>query len=207
MLTKALLFLSGFAVCFSLIACGNCSKKVDCPGYNDTVLNKLFPYANGQAIVFRANTSETVTLVLRNTETTQPYQASSSGVFAPGPVCEARKLFESEERDSAGQKIFTLTLSGNDYQHSADLRLKQTSVSFYAYADTGFAGIAIHNFNAILKRLPTVQIGNRNFTDVTFAARDTSVAKVMGIYQIYYAKNEGLVGYAEYPSLKTWVKQ
>lgn len=86
-----LLFLNLAAVCF-LTACGNCSKKVDCPGYNDTVLNNLFPYADNQQLIFRSNTNETVLFTLKNTKTTQPYQATTGSLFTT-PVCEAEKSF------------------------------------------------------------------------------------------------------------------
>ena len=208
MKTRAMLyFFSLISVACLLLSCGSCSKKADCPGYKDTMLDNLFPYTNNQRLLFKNNVAETVFFTLRNTETTQPYEATSGGVFSPGPVCEARKVFESDERDSGGQKLFSLMLSGNSYQHSADLRLKQNNLSFFAYTDTAFAGIAINNVNTTLKRFPTAQIGTRNFIDVTIATRDTSSLKTTGIFEIYYAKGEGLVGYAEYPSLKTWVKQ
>ncbi|HVF96486.1 MAG TPA: hypothetical protein VM871_04160 [Flavisolibacter sp.] len=187
------------------IYCFSCRKKLDCPGYKDAVLDKLFMYTNGQ-LLFKAGTNETQVFTLRNTETTQPYQTSTDGAFIQ-LFCEANKVFESDEQEPNGQRSFRLVLRGSGSQHLADMQLKQSSFSFYAYADTGFASVNINSAMTTLKYLPVLQIGNRSFTDVTVAVRDTIGTKAPGIYQLYYTRREALVGYADYPSLKTWVKQ
>ena len=61
--------------------------------------------------------------------------------------------------------------------------------------------------NLSVQLLPAFTIGNRTYSNVVEATGDTTNIKLTGLYKLYYAKDEGLVSYSEYPSLQTRVKQ
>lgn len=203
--TRLALLLIILCVAAALSSCGNCSKKVDCPGYNDSLWKHYFPYADNQVLRFVAGT-ELMTVTLRDHETTQPYQATS-GVFGPSPGCEAHKTFLSLEQDSAALARFRLTLDNYPDLSSANLYLGRQYAAFFAQSDTAFRRIEINGYPALISRRASLNLGNRTFTNITVAERDTTGTKITGLYAVYHTKSEGIVAYTEYPSLKTWVKQ
>lgn len=205
MRTRTILWLFLLASVAALSACGECSKKIDCPGYSDSLWKHYFPYANNQGLRFSTGTEQAI-FTLRDHETTQPYQATS-GAFGRGPFCEAHKVFLSLEQDTAARSQFGLTLNNDETQSSATLYLSKQNVSFFAQSDTGFQRVEINGYPALLSRRASVNLGGRIFTNLTIAQRDTTGTKVTGLYAVYHTQSEGIVGYAEYPSLKTWVKQ
>lgn len=205
MKTKIFLFCVSLCLLFFLSSCGNCSKKIDCPGFNDSLLTALFPYTNNQQLVFKSiNSIEQAVYTLMNTTTTQPYQA----IGGPGrlPYCDAKKIFVSDEKDSTRQSAFTVTLFDDDFKRAV-IFIHGNDIEFQNFSDTDFKTVTINGPEASVQLATSLTLGNRTFTNLVLATRDTTPGKVTGIYKIYYTKTEGLVGYAEYPSLKTWVKQ
>lgn len=192
-------------ITIGFISCGLCSKKVDCPGYKDELLDSWFPYSDGQQLRFRSNTNDEVTYTLENTETTVPYEASS-GAYGAGPRCEAQKVFASVEKDSLGSNkaaIFLQSIEGQR-QNSFSFGRNHFSISFVgensAIVNTG-------SRNMTLVEQPSVTLGNRVFTNLLEATGDTNQTKNAGVYKVYFAKGEGIIAFSEYPSLQTWVKQ
>lgn len=190
--------------CYS---CGECSKKIDCPGYQDDVLDRFFPYQDNQQLIFLSSTNEQQTLTLKNMETSEPYQAVGRP-YGGTPICRATKRFAAAETDTSGRTLFGITLEkeGNHFR-SADFAIGRNWIRFQLFSDTGIARIDINGFSTPVKTQHNIIVGNRTFNKAIVAGRDTVGLKQPGIYQIYYTEAEGLVGYKEYPSLKTWVKQ
>jgi hypothetical protein len=202
--TKTILILKLLPLVLLFYSCGICSKKIDCPGFKDNVLVSLFPYSDNQQLVFRTGNEQNI-FTLKNTETTEPYQ-TTSGFSSPTVECYAKKVFASTETDSAGQSRFGVVLSVSDYGREAQVMVNRTYLMFENIQDTGFQFVTIQQFPARLQYLSSLTLGTRNIANVISATRDTAM-KLSGIFKIYYTKTEGIVGYAEYPSLKTWVKQ
>jgi hypothetical protein len=110
--TIAFCFFLG-TLALSLLSCGDCSKKIDCPGYKDDTLDSWFPYGPVQRLIFESNNNRMDTFTLRNTETTAPYQVTG-GLFSP-VHCDARKRFQSLELDTFKRNKMTVELSSDNH--------------------------------------------------------------------------------------------
>ncbi len=199
------LFFVLFIATVFFISCGACSKKVDCPAYKDDLLDAWFPYSDNQKLIFRSTLNEADTVALKNTQTTEAYQETSS--FERAVVCTAGKTFQSVERDTAGSFKFYLQLSTGDGQHEAQFYVQQTNIALTNFSETGLPQVTLNNRTATSQSLQNFTLLNRNFATVVESKLDTSGGKISGIYRLYSVKGEGIVGYSIYPSLKTWVKQ
>jgi hypothetical protein len=210
-LSNNLLFMSNRVVVFFLVSistfsiysCGECSKKIDCPGYKDDNLDAWFPYSDNQQLIFKNDLNEVDTFTLKNTFTTEPYQETSS--WERSVTCSAQKLFTTVEKDSTSAAKLSLSLNALENSSSANFFLRRTSIEINGIENTASSQVSINTRPVSTQALPSITIGNRTFPNVIVAKRDT--AKINGIYIFYYRKGEGLVGFSEYPSLKTWVKQ
>jgi hypothetical protein len=194
-----------FPLVFFLLSCGDCSKKIDCPGYKDDTLDAWFPYGSMPQLIFESNTAQKDTFTLRNTETTAPYQANG-GLFSP-VRCEAHKTFQSLELDTFKRNKMTVELNSVDKNRMAYFTVGSYSLGIYGMQANGLGQVSAGSRYLLPKILPAVTLGNRTYTNVIEATGDTVTTKVSGIYKVYYAQGEGLVSYSEYPSLTTWTKQ
>ena len=202
----ALFFFFLFTTCFTLLSCGDCSRKIDCPGYKDAVLDAWFPYRDNQRLIFLNSANKADTFTLKNTETTEPYQASS-GIYGPAPFCEARKTFSSVELDALKRNTMNIELYSAKNDRRAHFFLGDDSFNVYDVAEDSLGQLAFGQRPASLQQLPSVTLGNRTLTGVVAAAIDTTNLASGRLYKLYFQKGEGLVAYSEYPSLITWVKQ
>ena len=195
-----------FFIPAALFSCGDCSRKIDCPGYKDDTLDAWFPYWDDQQLVFVSTANRADTVTLKNTETTEPYQATS-GVYGPAPYCNARKAFESLELNALKQHKMSVELSTGKYTRSARFSLGENSFSLYDLTENSPGQVTISNRPAVLQMRPAVTLGNRTFTHLVEAISDTAHLDSGRLYKLYFAKGEGLVAYREFPSLLTWIKQ
>lgn len=208
---RLLLRLSLAAYLIGFYACTTCSKKIDCPGFNDTELTKWFPYVDNQRLIFQSNNNTIDTFTLHNTETTEPYQVMSGG-FNPNRGCQAIKRFESYEKDQNKQSLFYISLesyTSNDsvIMKEVNLALGPDQIIIHQLHDTGFQSVTILGSLTNQKQFPAIQMGGQIFTNVRAAFRDTLQNKNSGISEIYFSKNSGIVAFKMYPSLTTWVKK
>ena len=189
-----------------LTSCGICSKKVNCPAFSDTVLVSWFPYTDNQLLIFFSSQGQADTLLLKNTGNSQPYVSTS--MYSNG--CIAEKSFTSTEADSSGflfsANLQSSTNSSNTVFRSASIDIKGVLISTQV-EDTGFMSVAINALNASVQHLPAITLGNRTFSNVIVASLDTSSQKIPNIYKVYFSKGQGLVGYSEYLTATTWVRQ
>lgn len=202
---RLLFFLPLLSLLLFLYACGECSRRIDCPGFSDDTLTRLFPYSDNQRLVFRSDTGSTLTFTVKNTRTSEPYQAR--GGFS-GPLnCSEEKVFESAEQDTTlRQPLFSVYLQSGNYQ-SVDVRINRNSFYFNDFSDTAFKIVSVGGFRVVPIFQSSVSVGNRTFTNVTVAQRDTTGEKRTGAYRLFYTRAEGIVGYTDYPSNINWVKQ
>lgn len=182
-----------------------CTKKLSCPGFDNTELTSWFPYNNNERLVFQSNSGEQDTSLLINTGTSTPYE--TSGGFTSPLRCHASKEFESVEKGSGGRTKFSLSLVDSDDFSGAYLWVKDSYIDFRNITDTGFQQVFINSKWSPIQSLASVTLVNRSFTDVKVATRDTSNESKPGIFKVFYSKSKGIVGYTEYPSLKQWAKQ
>jgi hypothetical protein len=190
-------------------SCGPCSTKTyDCPGFTDTSgIYRWFPYSNNQQLLFVSGTGEKDSFRLKNTETTPPGRITSSSSTNP---CQALKVFRSLEMNAQGQPLFQLTMNTFPQNRSfstAFLRIKNTLVDLSNLADTGFTNIMINGRVTSIRTFPALTLNGTTFNQVIAATRDTAGDVGNSIYRFYYSRNAGVIGYSEYPSLKTWAKQ
>ncbi|HET7897273.1 MAG TPA: hypothetical protein VFL47_06380, partial [Flavisolibacter sp.] len=187
-------------------ACGDCSRKIDCPGYKDDTLDGWFPYRNNQQLIFESSAGQRDTFILKNTETTAPYQATS-GIMGPPLRCEARKVFRSVEPDTNQRSRFQVELiAGSDFR-LVECSIHGNAFSVYNVQSDGRGQVNASGRVFTVKLYPDISLGNRTFHNVVEATGDTSTTKITGLYKFYYAQGEGLVSFSEYPSLQTWIKQ
>lgn len=112
----------------------------------------------------------------------------------------------------------------NDAQHNDSFRIVnyvrsitlKTIIKLYgAYIfsstvnDAGFvlAPTSFRNTLTVSKFFNSYTLNGNNYSNVQVIARDTMANHVNDIYKIILAKNQGIIGFEEYPSLALWVKE
>lgn len=206
-----LLFIFPGAIIFS--ACNaECSKKVNCPGFEDKILTYWFPYGKDSILIFSSNSSTEV-FHLKNTETTTPYEITVGGYGGGSGDCFATKQFGSAETDTTGFHQFSVSLEAHlatfttTPHRSVRLKLNNNTVYGTDLKETGFGAIDINGHKADIIYHPSLEIETKKYNDVQTAVLDTSSYKTTGIFQLYFSEGAGLVAYREYPSLLLKVKQ
>jgi hypothetical protein len=200
--TILLVILLSMAVAI-LSSCGICTKKVDCPGYNDEVLDAWFPYFDKQELIFRNELNERDTFLLHHSKSL-PYTQTVPG---QSRTCASNSSFQSVEANFPVSAGFYLDLQSGDLGRQVFLRLRSTEIRFEGFKENGSSRVLFSSLIGSSQWMTTATIGNRTFTELMEVKRDTTSSKKDGIYRFFYRKGEGLVAYSEYPSLKTWVKQ
>lgn len=180
-----------------------CTGKVSCPAFDENAFAETFAYTDRQQIIFATSNGESDTFLLRNTNTTAPYE-ENNGLYG-NRGCFSEKAFQSEQFDTSRRPKFILRLSmGSNYGKQADFYVKQTSI-YFNVSDTSIIQATINGKNALNTQLGTTIIGNQSYPNVQLYKIDTTELRA-GIYQVYYSKPHGIIGYKEYPSLKQWAK-
>ena len=188
------------------ISCKCSTKTIDCPGFEGTELKEWFNYSDNQALTFKTSAGEQQVLQLMNTFTTAPYQATGS--WQNTITCESQQFFESLEKDSLSfPKLKVNLYEGANFPGSADITLAKTFINFQMVTKDSVTSIIFGNSITMVQRSTSLQLDNKTFADVYEARRDTTDNKNAGVYKVYIARQQGLVAYGEYPSLKLWVKQ
>ncbi len=185
-----------------------CSKKIDCPAFTDTELPEWLPYTDNEQLIFRNQQNEQKVFNLKNTYNTAPYQETG---FSSPLFCIAEKWFQSLETDGSGRSLFAAELqvrsTNNSQEKFASLNILSNSIQLAEPTPGGFGSVRIGQQITTRQDHPSLLIGNRSFTNIISAMRDTSQENRPGIFKIYYGKSQGIVAFMEYPSLNTWVKQ
>ena len=210
---KTVIPVISFVYLLLIAACNGsetCSKKVNCPGFDNKELTIWLPYKDNEQLVFASNRATYDTFHLKNSETSAPYE-TSTGSFGGSDQCSAYKTFQSIETDKETQNrlyiqlhtetpFFTTTASKN-----ANINLDGNTIDLTDLKIDGFSEIRINNKSTRLQLLDNVTINNKTYPNVQVAMRDTISDKSPGIYEVYISKRNGIVAYRD--STLTWAKQ
>jgi hypothetical protein len=199
-----------FFVAVIVTSCNSdCSKKVDCPAFNDAVLSEWFPYKDNTSLIF-LSVNSTDTFQLKNTEKSGPYEIAVGGLGNNNRDCHASNKFQSVTQNTVN---FSAELSSILYSYSTTparfvyLKIFNNDIQAQDLKDNGFTTIIINGQPCAIEYFPSLQVGGRTYSNVQKATRDTVTIRTPGIFQVYIAKGNGLVGYSQYPSLDTKIKQ
>ena len=206
MISKSIRILCLAAIAFIPItfqSCGECSKKVPCPGFQDQVTDQWLPYYDGTIIRFKSPGQLPVVYTFDSLYGTQPYEVDSRS-----PWCEAQKILVTEERLSNGEPTLRIEMNKVD-QMAGDIGLtfnfKLLGLNFCA------KGLTSDGFSTICAKtsenLPSIVLDGKTFNNVQCATFDTSFVKKLSPYKVYFAKGQGLVGYETINPQRLWVKE
>jgi hypothetical protein len=202
-----------FLVCLGAVSlltfffsCGECSRKIDCPGYKDDTLDSWFPYRTNQSVVFASTANVQNRFTLENTETTSPYQ-QRGGIYGPSLWCEAKKVFQSKEADSFKRSKAVIELLSRREGRSVRITIDGNDLDISGFSASGMGHLTSGGRIMVPRLIPQITLVNKTFHNVMEAVGDTIHSNSAGFYKVYYAKDQGLISYTEYPSLITWVKQ
>jgi hypothetical protein len=193
------------AICLSFIIifltnCTVCScKKVPCPAFNDSNFSAWFPYSTGQQIIFNNNSSfDTISFYVDKSEA---YEATQ-GCYGASGGCTAQCSVYSNELSSSYNRKLQIVIYGTSPKNIS-FNLYQFSCTASDILDTGLVAPSSSS-----KYYSSLQIGNSVYNQVQLIQKDTSGNIIyQGPYKIYFAKNQGIVAYENYPDLRTWIKQ
>jgi hypothetical protein len=200
----SLAFLFSLAL-LSNSSCTICScKTVDCPAFNDPVLDQWITAMENDTLVFKNAFSATDTLVVGKIQRSAATQVTK-GCMHSATGCDAwLSLFDAQ---AAGIK-FSLTFesfTGWDNQTSTqfaisfkDLTIKGTGVT-----DTGFVTSAA-GIQTLFRS--AISLNGKNFANVQLISAD-STGRTAGITKLYFARNIGVIAYETYPASELWVRQ
>jgi hypothetical protein len=200
-ITKTAALLTAFY--FSSCKCSE--KTIDCPGFDGKDLKEWFTYSDNQQIRFRTSAGNQEIFNLKNTSTTQPYQATGS--WQNTVSCGAEQVFESVEKDSFNAKFRVVLTEADNMVGNASINVFKSNIVFEQFTKDSVGSAIIDYLKTYLLFNNSVMLDNKTFSNVYEARRDTTDTKKPGIYKAYIAKQQGLVAFVEYPSLKVWVKQ
>src|SRR5438309_1177662 len=89
----------------TLTSCGDCSRKIDCSGFRDTLAIRWFPYTENQHLVFVNDSSyKTDGFTLDSLYMTGPYQSRAR------TGCNGFRDLASAEKDAGGFGRFKVQL-------------------------------------------------------------------------------------------------
>lgn len=201
-----------FIVQSSITSCEDCSKKVPCPAYNDSVLDAWLPYHDNSFIVFKNGQNISDTLVLQLTDSTVENEYSTSA--ASGADCQAVKSLRSVQQDSmmrAKLSIFLYTNSdayaANVYR-TAQIYFKGNEFICKEPGSSGFTQFSTSSEAAVtFQNLANYQLNGNTYPVVQVITADTATSNFTGVYKMILAKNYGIIAYETNPGSVAWVKQ
>lgn len=205
----AYLFCFAFAVMLLYNSCEVCScKKIPCPGFENTNFSSWFPYSSAQAIPFSNNAGNTDTIEFLSVATSSPYEAnkgcynSSSGCTIDANIYGTAKLSNSNIRIFFwGETPF----ESSNQAKRIDMQFGNFTLQASDINSQGLQNIFPPNYTATF--YPQLTLNNISFTNVQLIKKDTFSAKEQGIYKLYLSQGQGIIGYEQYPSTTTWIKQ
>jgi hypothetical protein len=192
-----------------IITACDCSRKTwECPGFDSPELSGWFSYANSNLLIYQNNTGQRDTVHLNLWETTMPYSASGTSRY-----CSANRHLESTDRMPNGDLKMAVRMtksenSGN-FTNSALITIHNYMPVDFQNVTTTSLGTAKFNYSTAMtiQYVPVLNIGTRTFNDGAIVSRDTATDKSTGIYKLFIAKNQGVVGYEELPARSLFVLQ
>jgi len=192
-------------------SCQVCScKKVPCPAFNDPEFINWFPYTPDQKTIFRYNLL-TDTITIGRLEKSEAYEAGK-GCYHGDIGCNMRYHVYSQEMLSNYSYKFTVNF-GSQTPFESSVTTRSFSLKFYTFIcdanDINSEGLLLKPGIFSSHYYPSLNIAGSVYNNVQLIIKDTtnSSNKMAGPYKIYLAKNQGMIGYEDYPALRTWIKQ
>ena len=203
-----LLCIAGIIVIPVLIqSCGECTKKVPCPGYKDDLTEQWLPYYHGTLAKFNSQGQQPAVFTFDSLFATQPYSIESRS-----PVCDAEKIMVTKERLSTGEPTFRIEMQRMELmdrgrtERRVVLKLLGTSIYCEGLSEDGFAQVTSQSGNVVVQNLKYTVLDGKTFSNVQSMTFDTSVIKPT-IYKLYLSKGIGMVGYETFSPIRLWVKE
>lgn len=194
------------------VGCSVCSsKKINCNGYNDSLVLQWFPYQSNEKIIFKNPRDSADLLTISQVVKSEPSEITVGG-YGNNATCYASYRVTSLEMDSTVPRLqiysdIDYDNSGNEERRNTQLILFRERFDAVHVVDTGFI---ISNGSppyVTTQFYTTLTLNGRTFANVQMIKIDTSSVKLTGISSVYISRNNGVVGYTSYPSNELWVKQ
>lgn len=192
-----------------LYGCKECSsKQVTCPAYEEKGFSSWFPYAANQRIYFVSGTSKD-SFTVASVDQSEPYKTR---VSASSPWCGAHKYFYSVEKFPNSYSKFQATDDQQTDSYNSGSFEEQIQLIMIGSVFTGKGmsdtGMVKSSYSVNRSQFYTsIILGGVTYSSVQEMISDTTSLKTQRAYKIWISKNNGIIGYEEYPSLKLWTKQ
>ena len=183
-----------------------CSKNDYCPAFADAAFNEWFPYQAGQTVYYKTADNKKDSLYNFKVNKSEA-KTVHHGFLSPPFYCDDYAFIESQNVDSASSFLY-LTYDIYTAQNFKNLQLSVNNFLVNG-SDINDSGIVIKSLEYPVKSsyFNSLSLGGKVFSNVQALENDTVIFKNPGVYKIWLAKNMGVIGYEEYPSLTIWVKQ
>jgi hypothetical protein len=181
-----------------LLLIPSCTYKVDCPGYPDKYLVWM-PYSKDEKISFTDGT-DTFQLMVEAYDIDEPHTEKRLK-FQRGAECDNSAYWSIK-----GDSIPGITIISDGYDYEADF-----FISFQFDSGSETLQFRDNNGESFLTDWPyqhneffnSYDNGCKVFNDVLMIETDTLAADIR-IYQIYFAKEAGIIQFKDRLNHKTW---
>lgn len=203
--SKANAFLIFTISIFLLSANSFCSKTTPCPGY-DGAVNRWFPYADKEILVFKSTGNLYDTLYLSMPDSTMNFNTSRS--------CTVAKSFIATNKNPSNYPDFSITLTSLDVNNSnstmnyAAIYFTDQIFTLYDLNTEGFGSFTAPNgSNALPRTMLNYSLNGIIYPVAQSITTDSTSIKKSGVYKITYAKNNGIIAFESNPGGVIWIKQ
>lgn len=185
-------------------SCDPCTKHMECPAHDGTLLFSWFPYKVDNTYYFKDTAGDIDTLVIGSVDQTDAYEFdyktgmnyrerfcevkgtinSRSGKNYPGLLQFHVTHFEEREYES---NVLELSFYGS---YLASVATEGTSITDRGSSSTAF------NYQVF----DQYELDGITYNDLfLISTKDTSKAAYQGVDKIYIVKEKGVIGYRTYP--------
>lgn len=212
LLTKAfcLLFVGSFYYSCQICTC----KTITCAAFNDAMFDQWVPYTSDQLLIFKNAAGTADTIKIATVQRSESYEGRTGGGYGCGRGCSADVIVSGTNMQGNDFQKLTINASkkdpvGNGQGTFSNIYVSMGTTGFgtISLADTGFVKSELLQTSLTTKFNSSLVIGTKTFSNVQLIQFDTAVYKQAGIYKFYFARNEGLVGWENYPSKTLWIKE
>lgn len=191
---------------FATILLLSCKTKIDCPAFDNTVLNAWFPYQEGQTIYFTSEPQRIDTLSIAKVSATGPHTIEyGARGNEKGYKCDVQGLITSTA--DYGEHPGWVALRVQHYQEppkTGSYTYNGIKLNFRGVADVelfpndGF--FTLQDEQRTIVKYTDFEINGNVYGEVcAINTIDKVLAEKEGVDVLYIAKGVGIVGYKTYP--------